>query len=324
MKEPPFKSNLPLMEGNRSEAASHDNNRNEVINYREQFRDFLHKDRFSDYGAERYIDSLVSVVDFYIQILADPNHRTVLEITDVDLLTQYYSILMNDFTFVNQNRSKQKRPTAALLEYIEFARSLPSLQQQLATSEESPSLTKGSKPEIVKICNRTTTAQLLKQSQKQQIINQARVIIRPIEDYLQEYKLSSLIVFEYHGVIRDVDVKAPRFKRDITTEAQELTELVSLMKKYEVAIPLSIRQRHDIALEQKAMRDNIRAFENWIVGYMAYLPKTQLEVNSIYFSPDSGFRVCLSGTNVAPVVVKMQTSIVDDNVLDETNNRKLQ
>lgn len=279
-----------------------DDSRNEAIDYREEFKEFLHKDRFSEYGIERYIDSLDTVVDFYIQVLANPKHKTVFEIADADLLTRYYTILMNDFTFVNQNRAKQKRPTAALLEYIEFVRTRPSPRRP-----EQKTQPKAAHPEsrYASVNTRATRAQLFLQSQRQAIIHQAQAIIRPIEAYLTECRLSSLITFEYHGAIQDVDVLSPRFKNDISTEARELGEMVSLMEKYEVAVPPGVRRRYELAREQKELRDNIRAFENWLVAYMTYLPTTGMEVHSIQYTPDAGFKVSLSDRNRTSVVVKI-------------------
>lgn len=60
-----------------SETASFGEGMKKCVNYREQFMAFLRKDKFSEYGAERFIDLLTSFVDFYISVVANSDHRTV-------------------------------------------------------------------------------------------------------------------------------------------------------------------------------------------------------------------------------------------------------
>lgn len=279
------------------------------VNYRNQFKVYLRKDNVSDRVAEKFISLLTTIVDFYIQLLADSHHKTVFEIADVDLLIKYRSILMNDPVFTTQNSANARLPEVALVDYIEFVKSLPEIKQSdmevASKSKNSTSDIATPKPDDILV-----KAQLIQQNQRHELIRQAQIILQPIEEYLIEYQLTSIITFEYHSAFQDVDVIAPRFNKDVNTEAEELEQLVTLMRKYKVAVPTTILRRHVFAKEMKELRNNVRSFENWVVGYVAYLPLKYLEVHSIYYSPDVGFRISLSGNNIDPTTIKIKTSIV--------------
>lgn len=275
-------------------------------NYRQQFKSFLLKDGFSEYGADIFIGLLSSTVDFYIQLLANPNHKTVFEISDEELLAEYYSVLMQDFVFVSKNRSKEKRPGSALLKYIEFAKSLNTIQQNNITKV---SITENLKTEenIVFFPDSTNKAKQTKTNLQQAYTRNILFILQPIDEYLIEYQLSTLVSFEYLSAFRDVNITQPCFKVDFDTEARELEELVSLMTKYDLPIPTSISRRLAQAKEQKELRDAVRSFENWIVGYIAYLNSETLEVESIIYSPHTGYTINLTGKDVTPTRIRMKT-----------------
>lgn len=308
MKERPFKSYLSSKDSHQSCEVSSGGNQTETINYRDQFKTFLRKERFSEYGAERFLEAL-SFVDFYISMIITPNHRTVFEISDADILTKYHSALMEDFSFVTKDRSKGRQLGRALLEYIEFAKILPSVEQP-APQEQSKEEASAERLAMTTPDDTLVKATVAMQNKRQELIRQAQAILQPIEEYLNEYQIDSIVKFEYHGAFQDVDVFSPRFKKDLNTEAEELCELVSLMKKYGVFIPASLRERQGNAKELKELKDTIRSFENWVVGYMAYLPLNKLEVDSISYAPDEGFKIALSGKGIESIVVKMKTSLI--------------
>lgn len=291
------------------------------VNYRDQFKVFLRKDRFSEYGAERFIDLLTSFVDFYITIIANPAHRTIFEVSDVDVLTNYHTALMGDFAFVTKDRSKGRQLGRALLEYIEFAKMLPSIEQPTPL-EQSKEEIPAERPEASTPDDTLVKATVEMQNKRQELIRQAQAILQPIEEYLNEYQIGSIVKFEYHGSFQDVDVLFPKFKKNLNTEDEELCMLVSLMKKYEVSIPAELRKRQEDTRELKELKDTIRSFENWIVGYMAYLPLKKLEVDSISYAPDTGFKIALSGKRIESTVVKMKTSLLGiGNPIDSKANK---
>lgn len=279
--------------------------------YKKPFRTYLLNDGFSEYGADKYIDSITTLVDFYIQLLINPHHTSVFDVADAELLYKYYHVLMQDFVFVNTNRSKGKRPGVELIKYIEFIKSLDSAKkverlQKPAVNTSTSNLTSK------KSDNRSIKAKATLQNKKQTIIQQARIVLRPIEEYINEYGLPSVLSFEYNSTFKDVDVFEPQFKTDLNNEAKELEDLICLMKKYNLATPQSIIHQCETAQKQKALRDTVRAFENWIVGYMAYLNSGSLDVDYINYSPDDGFKICLSGQNQSPILVKMRTSFINN------------
>lgn len=280
--------------------------RGENINYRQQFRTFLLKEGFSEYGSDIFLGHLSSIVDFFIKSLSNQNHRTVFEISNVELLTEYYSILMEDPVFVKINRSKEKRPGSALLKYIEFAKSLNTIQQQSITKV---SITESLKTEknILFSPDSTNKAKLTKTSLQQTYTRNILFILQPIDEYLIEYQLSTLVSFEYLSAFRDVTITQPCFKVDLDAEARELEELVSLMTKYDLSIPTSIHKRLEQTKEQKELRDAIRSFENWLVSYIVYLKSETLEVESIIYSPHTGYTINLTGKDVTPTRIRMKT-----------------
>ena len=216
---------------------------------------------------------------------------------------------MEDCAFITVDRSKGRKLGRALLEYIEFAKLLPSIEKPvpLEQSTEEPT---AERPETTTPDDLMAKATVAKRNNKQELIHQAQRILQPIEEYLNEYQIDSIINFEYRGAFLDVDILSPRFNKNLNKEAKELCELVSLMKKYRVTIPANLQKRQENAKELKMLKDTIYYFENWLVGYMAYLPLKKLEVDSINYSPEAGFKISLSGQEVEPTVVKMKTSLI--------------
>ena len=94
------------------------------VNYRDRFKVFLKKDKYSDSGAEQVIKHLTQGVDLYIKKFAHRGHKTVFETSDVERLTKYYNTLMHNITFVTYNKLKSSRPAAALQKYIAFAKTM--------------------------------------------------------------------------------------------------------------------------------------------------------------------------------------------------------
>ena len=407
-----------------------------TVNYRDKFKAFLLKDRFSDYGAEQVINALSTSVDRYIQQLANPSHRTVFETSDVDELTKYYNVLMRNLNFAGFNRLKGSRPGSALKKYIDFAKSLepneelttpesenqpveyhpyqkeyedylaskginrPSIRKYVsALKDDINSLIRRSiEPSFISIfannkldiiqtmydllkseedylaLNRDkynapdvafrkyidfleemypadTAKQISSQSesstkpgkdvsdehpapdgreisvseidatldelenlvallkknnlpvnpeveerqrrlraQKASIL-QKELIIHPIEENMKEYGLDRIITFKYSDDIRDVDILDPIFGPEIGQNIEEIEQIVSLLTKNNLSVPQDVRDRRLALTRQQELKDDIRKFENWLVGHMTYTKMEDLEVESIYYSPRTGFMV---------------------------------
>ena len=142
-----------------------------------------------------------------------------------------------------------------------------------------------------------------KVDKRQVILRKAAEILQPIEDYLIEYKLYGIISFEYKGLFHDVDVLKPVFERDLLTEEREITQLISLMMKFNVPIPNRITSLRASLQVKKQLRDTIRDFENWLVGYVAYLRVDHLAIDSIYFSPGTGFKIIFAAEDSSIITV---------------------
>ena len=97
---------------------------------------------------------------------------------------------------------------------------------------------------------------------------------------------------------------------------------MSIRPKYGVTIPESIRERLALAKEMKEFKDTIRSFENWLVGYMVYLPLYGLDVDCINYSPKVGFKIALSGKGIDPSVVKMKTSLINTGTYTKSKTSK--
>ena len=100
-----------------------------IVDYREKFKAFLRQDKYSNYAIDQIINVLSTSVDHYIKTLANPDHTTVFETSDVEELTKYNNILLRDLNFASFNKMKGSRPGAALKKYIEFAKTLESVEE---------------------------------------------------------------------------------------------------------------------------------------------------------------------------------------------------
>lgn len=117
-----------------------------TVDYREKFKAFLRQDKYSNYAIDQIISVLSTSVDHYIKTLANPDHTTVFETSNVEELTKYKNVLLRDLNFASFNKMKGSRPGAALKKYIEFAKTLepdeetPIPPQSMPDKPEEPTL----------------------------------------------------------------------------------------------------------------------------------------------------------------------------------------
>ena len=409
-----------------------------TVNYRNKFKAFLLKDRFSDYGAEQAINALTTSVDRYIKQLANPSHKTVFETSDVDELTKYYDVLMRNLNFAGFNKLKGSRPGSALKKYIEFAKSLeskgtplipepeqenqvveyhpyqkefedylaakginrPSIRKYVSALKDdiNPLIRRCIEPSFISIYANNkleiiqTMYDLLKTEEDYLALNrdkynapdvafrkyidfleemypsdqakpistqersssesekavpdqsplpeesaisvaeidatlkelenlvsllkknnlpvnpeveerqrrlraqkasllQKELIIHPIEESMKEYGLDRIITFKYSDAIRDVDVLDPTFGPELNQNIEEIEQIVSLLTKNNLSVPQDVHDRRLALTRQQELKDKIRKFENWLVSHMTYTKAEDIEIESVYYSPRTGFMV---------------------------------
>ena len=430
-----------------------------TVNYRDKFKSYLLKDKFSNYGTEQVISALTTSVDRYIKQLANPSHRTVFETSDVDELKKYYNLLMRDLHFAGFNKMKGSRPGSALKKYIEFAESLDSQEIQstptpdsqpvdyhpfeeefekylaskginrpsirkyvsalkddinplirrciepsfisvlandkidiiqtmydlLKTEEEYTSLNRDrynapdvafrkyidfleemhspdidtpvSQPDIPAVAPLSTNEEratvggqesddytsiseidatlkeldnlvaLLKKNKlpvnpeveerqkrlraKKAALLQKDLLLHPIEKNMKEYGLDRILTFKYSSDIRDVDVLDPIFGPEVQQNIEEIEQIVSLMTKNNLSVPQDVHNRKLALTKQLELKDSIRKFENWLLSHMTYTKIGDLKVESIYYSPRTGF------------MVKFKDSEVQTEPMEETQEPEL-
>ncbi len=289
------------MQNKKADYISLDDSQEKAVICRDHFKAFLRQEKFSENAAERIIAAL-SFVDFYISMIVTPKHRTVFEVSDVKDLISFQTSLMNDFSFMRKDREKGNQLGYALLEYIEFAKTLDPEHQ---VDAEVGITNDASSPKVHSHLTPDSTEKLKqkKLDKRQILLRKATEILQPIEDYLIEYKLYSIISFEYKGLFQDVDILKPVFERDLLTEEREIAQLISLMMKFNVPIPNRITSLRASLQRKKQLRDTIRDFENWLVGYVAYLRVDPLAIDSIYFSPGTGFNISFAAEDSSIITI---------------------
>lgn len=126
---------------------------------------------------------------------------------------------------------------------------------------------------------------------------QSSVIVRPIVDYLRMYALEKVITFIYYGRFKDVDVLDPILDSSsvLDEKRKDIERIISLMDKHGIPVSHEI-QLHQRDLQKKNdLKNTIRNFENWLVGHLIYLNLEGLTIESIYYSPRTGFLVKFEG-----------------------------
>lgn len=430
-----------------------------VVNYKEQFKVFLRKDKYSSFEIELTIIMLESTIDRYIKQLVNPDHRTLFETSDVEQLENWLEILQRDYSFVSLNRIKKTKPVLAMKEYIAFAKTLepqeqpvlfpveekktntidspktefqpltkefrkylkskgiglPSIRRYVSalSSDVNPLIRKLIEPSFISIYANDkvdvvrTLYDLLKDEEEFKTINQQKynaldlafrkyidfleerhpvikdiiasssdeeeeeeenssskpiadvhdsdpkdegestsiaeidatlqeldnlvallkknklpvnpevaerqrrlrakkasmlkteLITGPILENLKESNLDKIVTFKYTGAIRDVDILSPSFSQDMVGEAEDLEKIITLMKKNKIAVPQDVLNRQQVLAKQSELRVSVRQFENWLVGYMSYLKLDDVEIESVYYSPRTGFLVKYVGLDHA-------------------------
>lgn len=122
-------------------------------------------------------------------------------------------------------------------------------------------------------------------------------IVKPIFENLEECGLDKLVSFVYRGDVRDVDILYPKFNAGMQEKQEDLEKIIFLMQKHGMHITQSLQDDLDFIKKQIRLRTSIANFENWLLAHLAYLNLGDLEVETIVYSPKSGFLLKFVGVD---------------------------
>lgn len=138
-------------------------------------------------------------------------------------------------------------------------------------------------------------------------------IVKPIFENLEECGLDKLVSFVYRGDVRDVDILYPKFNAGMQEKQEDLEKIIFLMQKHGMHITQSLQDDLDFIKKQIRLRTSIANFENWLLAHLAYLNLDGLEVETIVYSPKSGFLLKFVGLDPIKETAENMPSI---NVID--------
>jgi len=138
-------------------------------------------------------------------------------------------------------------------------------------------------------------------------------IVKPIFENLEECGLDKLVSFVYRGDVRDVDILYPKFNAGMQEKQEDLEKIIFLMQKHGMHITQSLQDDLDFIKKQIRLRTSIANFENWLLAHLAYLNLGDLEVETIVYSPKSGFLLKFVGVDPIKETAENMPSI---NVID--------
>lgn len=138
-------------------------------------------------------------------------------------------------------------------------------------------------------------------------------IVKPIFENLEECGLDKLVSFVYRGDVRDVDILYPKFNAGMQEKQEDLEKIIFLMQKHGMHITQSLQDDLDFIKKQIRLRTSIASFENWLLAHLAYLNLGDLEVETLVYSPKSGFLLKFVGVDPIKETAENMPSI---NVID--------
>ena len=289
-----------------------------------EYEDYLASKGINRPSIRKYVSALKDDINSLIRRSIEPSFISIFANNKLDIIQTMYDLLKSEEDYLALNRDKYNAPDVAFRKYIDFLEEMYPADTAKQISSQSESSTKPGKDvsdehptpdgceisvsEIDATLNELENlVALLKKNnlpvnpeveerqrrlraQKASIL-QKELIIHPIEENMKEYGLDRIITFKYSDDIRDVDVLDPTFGPEIGQNIEEIEQIVSLLTKNNLSVPQDVRDRRLALTRQQELKDSIRKFENWLVGHMTYTKMEDLEVESIYYSPRTGFMV---------------------------------
>lgn len=122
-------------------------------------------------------------------------------------------------------------------------------------------------------------------------------IVKPIFENLEECGLDKLVSFVYRGDVRDVDILYPKFNAGMQEKQEDIEKIVFLMQKHGLNVTQSLQDDLVFLKKQIKLKATINNFENWLLSHLAYLDIDDLEVETIVYSPKSGFLLKFVGVD---------------------------
>lgn len=118
---------------------------------------------------------------------------------------------------------------------------------------------------------------------------QFQKIVKPIFENLKDCGLDNLVSFIYRGDVRDVEIVYPKFNAGMQEKQEDIEKIIFLMQKHGLHVTQSLQDDLVFLKKQIKLRTSINNFENWLLAHLAYLNLDDLEVETIVYSPKSGF-----------------------------------
>ena len=116
-------------------------------------------------------------------------------------------------------------------------------------------------------------------------------IVDSISYYLRLYGLWRRIKFIYKGDIQDIDILSPEYSYDLIDNESDIETVIKLLERLEIAIPKDVLTKKMDIQKKKEERQAIKHFEEWLVGYFAYLDIEPYTVEALLYSDQQGVMV---------------------------------
>lgn len=292
--------------------------------FKKPFEQYLASIGIKNASIRNYTSALQNDVDPLVRKILGGSFKSVFYYDELDIIKPLYELFVDEEEYKELCARRYNIPDLAFRKYVDFIQQHeqevkdnptpettvpePSLSEEPETSrdelstiseidstlQELESLVTLLKKNNLPVDPEVLARQRRLKAQKASIL-QTEQISKPIEESLKEFGLEQIISFKYTSSIRDVDVLEPVFTQEMKAEAEDLEKIVSLMKKNSISVPQDVLNRQLALFRQQKVHDTVRSFENWLVGYMTYLKLDDVEVESIYYSPRTGFLVKFVG-----------------------------
>lgn len=297
--------------------------------FQDEFEKYLAAKGINRPSVRKYVTMLKEKVNPMIRRLIEPSFISILANDKPDVVRTMYELLVDEKEYKTLNSANYNAPDVAFRKYIEFLEECHPATDDIvppadngkkkAIPETTPATMDIAPPAELR-GDAVTVAEIdasLKEldnleallrknnlpidpalEERRRRLRAAKAsmllqdhILHPIDARLKDEGLVGKVAFEYSSGAGKVEILSPIIDPGIRQSLEELDQIVSLMSKNRLSVPIDVLDRKSALTGQLKLREKIDAFADWASSLVADLRRDGLDVVSLKYSPETGLSV---------------------------------
>ncbi len=297
--------------------------------FQEEFEKYLAAKGINRPSVRKYVTMLKEKVNPMIRRLIEPSFISILANDKSDVVRTMYELLVNEKEYKALNGANYNAPDVAFGKYIEFLEechpatddmaSLTDMGNKMATPADKPTIAATTSPteqeddaetvaeidaslkeldnlEALLRKNNLPIDPALEERRRRLRVARAsllrqELVIHPIEARMKDEGLVGKVSFEYSLGEGKVEILSPVIDPGIRQSLEELDQIVSLLSKNRLSVPIDVLDRKSALAGQLKLGEKIDAFADWASSLVLDLRKDGLDVKTLKYSPETGLLV---------------------------------